>query len=193
MRREHRRGTRDRIVAAAVELVRENGISAVSMSALAARAGVSRPTLYQHFPDLEHVLVAWVDGAVSRFRSDLDVVLAQCDEPWERLALYVRAQCGVFAGAPYGLGATHLEAGGPHGPRLSAVLEQRLGEIRLLLRGILDDALGRGQVRADLNSALGADLVFAVVDGVRPHVVSGALDPERATAEVLRLLRSGLS
>lgn len=193
MRLEHRRGIGDRIVAAAVELVRENGTSAVSMSALAARAGVSRPTLYQHFPDLEHVLIAWVGGAVDRFLADLDVVLARTDEPWERLAIYVRAQCEVFAGSPYGLGATHLESGGPHGPRLSAVLDQRLGEIRQLLRLILDDALDRGEVRADLDTALAADLVFAVVDGVRPHVVSGALAPQRATEQVLRLLRTGLS
>lgn len=190
MRLEHRREIGDRIVAAAVEMVRENGISAVSMSALAARAGVSRPTLYQHFPDLEHVLIAWVGGAVDRFLADLDVVLARTDEPWERLALYVRAQCEVFAGSPYGLGATHLESGGP---RLSAVLEQRLGEIRQLLRLILDDALVRGEVRADLDTALAADLVFAVVDGVRPHVVSGALAPPHATEQVLRLLRTGLS
>ena len=56
---------RDRIMLAAVELAGQDGIHRVTMSAVAARAKVSRPTLYDHFPDVAHVLQAWVDREVS--------------------------------------------------------------------------------------------------------------------------------
>lgn len=50
LRQAHRRLTRDRIVAALVELIDDEHPLDVSMAQVAARAGVSEPTLYRHFP-----------------------------------------------------------------------------------------------------------------------------------------------
>lgn len=54
--------TRDRILAAAVEAVSLYGIGRVSVGDVAQRAGLSRPTLYKHFP----TKTALVSAAVSR-------------------------------------------------------------------------------------------------------------------------------
>ncbi len=56
---------RDRIMVAAVELAGQDGVARVTMSALAARARVSRPTMYSYSPDVAHVLQAWVEREVS--------------------------------------------------------------------------------------------------------------------------------
>ncbi|MFA9271962.1 MAG: TetR/AcrR family transcriptional regulator, partial [Baekduiaceae bacterium] len=43
-------GTRDRLLAAALEITREGGYGAASVVAIADRAGVAAGTLYRHFP-----------------------------------------------------------------------------------------------------------------------------------------------
>lgn len=51
MRAEKTASTRQRIVEAAIELHGTVGPAKTSLSAVARKAGVSRPTLYSHFPD----------------------------------------------------------------------------------------------------------------------------------------------
>lgn len=50
--------TRDKITRAAVELHGEKGVALTTVAEIARRAGVSRLTVYNHFPDLETLLPA---------------------------------------------------------------------------------------------------------------------------------------
>jgi AcrR family transcriptional regulator len=65
--------TRDAIVAEAVALVRELGIEALSMRALAARMGVTAPAFYAHFSGRDDLLRACAqigyDELATRFRA----------------------------------------------------------------------------------------------------------------------------
>lgn len=70
LREEHRTSTRERIVAAAAELVREHGSTDVAMTAVAARAGIGERTLYRYFAtklELYEALFGWMTkGATER-------------------------------------------------------------------------------------------------------------------------------
>jgi AcrR family transcriptional regulator len=57
--------TRDRIVRAAIELHTSVGPARTSLTAVAERAGVSRPTLYAHFPDKRSLFAACSQEATS--------------------------------------------------------------------------------------------------------------------------------
>lgn len=57
-RAEAVQGTRERIAAAAAGLHEEVGVSRATVSEIARRAGVTRLTVYQHFPDLAALLPA---------------------------------------------------------------------------------------------------------------------------------------
>jgi AcrR family transcriptional regulator len=57
-RAERQRETRRRIVEAAVELHQSLGPAATTVTAVAERAGVTRPTVYAHFPDARSLLEA---------------------------------------------------------------------------------------------------------------------------------------
>jgi AcrR family transcriptional regulator len=57
-RAERQDETRQRIVEATVALHEELGPAATSVSAIAERAGVGRPTVYRHFPDDRALFVA---------------------------------------------------------------------------------------------------------------------------------------
>ncbi len=57
-RRDQRRRTRERVILeAAQELMEQHGYDAMTMDDLAARAGITKPTLYQHFPSKEEIAV----------------------------------------------------------------------------------------------------------------------------------------
>ena len=56
---EHRRAVHDATLDTTAALVREHGLAAVTMSQIAAAAGIGRATLYKYFPDVEAILVAW--------------------------------------------------------------------------------------------------------------------------------------
>ena len=58
--------TRQKIVAAAVDLHCSVGPTRTSILAIAERAGVERPTVYRHFPTLESLY----DACVARFWAD---------------------------------------------------------------------------------------------------------------------------
>src|SRR5919197_879278 len=69
-RAEHQEETRRRIVEAAVELHTTVGPARASVAAIAERAGVTRPTVYAHFPDARSLLEGWPTrgGARARLR-----------------------------------------------------------------------------------------------------------------------------
>jgi AcrR family transcriptional regulator len=63
---EHRRAVRDATLDTTAALVREHGLASVTMSQIAATAGIGRATLYKYFPDVESILVAWHDRHIAR-------------------------------------------------------------------------------------------------------------------------------
>src|SRR4051794_32898559 len=67
----HRGAVRDAIMAAAAELVAERGPASVTMSQVAAEAGIGRATLYKYFPDVTAILVAWHDRHVAGHLAEL--------------------------------------------------------------------------------------------------------------------------
>jgi AcrR family transcriptional regulator len=54
--------TRDRIVSAAIKLFYSDGIKSVSVDAVAAKAGVTKRTLYYHFDSKDELVAAYLDA-----------------------------------------------------------------------------------------------------------------------------------
>jgi AcrR family transcriptional regulator len=84
-RAESQRETRDRIARATAELHEEKGVAHTTVAEIARRAGVTRLTVYNHFPDLDALLPACA-AHYERLHPmpDLGGVLAQA-EPGERV------------------------------------------------------------------------------------------------------------
>jgi TetR/AcrR family transcriptional repressor of mexJK operon len=90
-----RRGTgsrrkREAVLDAAVELFLDGGFDGTSMDAVAARAGVSKTTVYAHFGDKVELFHAATERGGSTLDLDLDeVMLAAADDTEERLTQIV--------------------------------------------------------------------------------------------------------
>lgn len=92
---------RTELLDAATELMAEKGdIAAVSLRAIAARAGVSPAAVYRHFDDHLSLLRAAVDDCWEQFENALAEGIAATDDPYERLRRCGDAYVAFAMGRP---------------------------------------------------------------------------------------------
>jgi AcrR family transcriptional regulator len=84
------RTTAQLILAAAGRVIAARGPTRLSLSAVAAEAGVSRPTVYRWFPTKQLLLAELAASEVERFDAGLEAVLAARRTPATRLDAALR-------------------------------------------------------------------------------------------------------
>src|SRR5215211_6941107 len=89
LRERRRRLLYDEILNAVGELLGEKGYSAMSMDELAARVGISKPTLYSIFPTKEDLLVETVVQGMDRVAAIIQADQKQ-RSPLQRLIFILR-------------------------------------------------------------------------------------------------------
>lgn len=147
---------RRRIAQTALELLMEFGSAALTMSALAERAGISRQTLYRYFPDLDSVLEASVADFPAMDEAFRMTILSESD-PEAQLHRAVDAL--IDAAGHSGLSADEFLAALPPGARKAVQAHQRRTE--QLLADILT-SLG-SHSRYDGLPAVDAALILGLV------------------------------
>ncbi len=169
--------TADKILAAADRLFYQEGIRAVGVDTVAAEAGVSKRTLYNHYPSKDHLIAAYL---TARFRP-----LPPSDAPAREqiLGAYDRLERliadGSFRGCPYVNAVT--EIGDPKHPAI-AIARQFKEERRRWYRALLErlDARDADGLATQLQILFEGGLASALVRG-DPALARSA----RAAAEVL--------
>ncbi|GAA3235718.1 TetR/AcrR family transcriptional regulator [Nonomuraea helvata] len=142
----HRRTVHDAILDATVELVRERGLLAVTMSQIAEKTGIGRATLYKYFPDVETILVAWHGRQVAGHLERLSRAGEHEGDAGQRLEAVLETYAFIHQQmARHGFG-----------PDLVALLHrsQDVGhaqhQIHALLRDALSEGVRAGAVRDDV-------------------------------------------
>jgi AcrR family transcriptional regulator len=77
------------ILERARDIIAERGVDAVSMSALAAGTGLSRPAIYQYFASKDHVLAELVINEMADLGNALDEHMGSLESPVERIRVWV--------------------------------------------------------------------------------------------------------
>ena len=145
------------ILEAAAELLLARGLSAVSMDAVAERAGVSKATIYRWWPTketlaLDALYTEWTTvGPYPRdtgsLRSDLLALL----RPWARLT----------SSRPYGRVIAALITEAQTDPVFATEYRQRVVEPRRdQARAIFRRAIERGEIPPDTNIEVALDLLY---------------------------------
>ncbi|GEM_PF-161069 len=84
--KERQRQEREQLILqAAQELLIEQGYHETSIDQIAARVGISKGTVYQHFPSKEDLVLALFELNRERFQQAVDTILAGEGSPRERL------------------------------------------------------------------------------------------------------------
>jgi AcrR family transcriptional regulator len=142
---EHRQAVRDATLDAVGLLAGTRGPYQLSMSAIAAHAGIGRATLYKYFPDVGSILLAWHERAIDAHLVELAALAARPGTPLTRL----HAVLGAYAAIEHGH-HDHPLAPALHGAPHHLEGRRRLGE---LLTALLRDAAQAGQLRDDIAPA----------------------------------------
>ncbi len=173
----------DRIIAAALGLIAEDGLGAVTMLRIAESAGVARQTLYNRYPDVDSIVVA----AISRHNSEsirmLELSLSVVDGPEGKLGQLVRHVVAV------GTHASHA-AGIQHG--LSADARAALSEydhsLDLCIREILEEGRNSGAFRRSLEPNIDTVLIRYLLNGLSAQAGSAPSDAASLAATGERTL-----
>lgn len=182
---DHRKATAERNVQAILDAAEEllGAHQQASISAVAAQAGVSRVTVYAHFPTPEALLEAVVQRAVGRTAVVMDTALPADGPPlaaldqllaagWRDLDRYGAVAAAASAQlSPAALTRSHQAA------------QQRVGE--LIERGQAD-----GSFRTDLPASWLVASCFALIHTCADEARAGRLDPARALAVLTATMHS---
>ncbi|BFU43840.1 TetR/AcrR family transcriptional regulator [Krasilnikovia sp. MM14-A1004] len=168
------------VLSAVLELVTEQGMAAVTMDAVAARAGVSKPAIYRRWPGKHDLVIAAAENRIGEltvpdmgdFRAELRAVLDA------RLAAYrMPGTSRLLAGM-----ITAVEEGGDASGVYRAYVSRIMGETRK----ILERGIARGDVRGDVDVQAAATMVAAPL--VFRLVMEQRLPDERFAADVADMI-----
>jgi AcrR family transcriptional regulator len=148
---------RKAVLDAAAELLLERGLSAVSMDAVAERAGVSKATIYRWWPTkealaLDALYTEWAAAApaprdTGSLRGDLLALLL----PWAKLV----------GSRPFARVIAALITEAQTDPVFAAEYRQRVVEPRRdQAREVFRRAIDRGEIPADTNTEVALDLIY---------------------------------
>jgi AcrR family transcriptional regulator len=178
---------RKAVLDAAAELLLARGLSAVSMDAVAERAGVSKATIYRWWPTketlaLDALFTEWAAASpyprdTGTLRGDLLALL----RPWARLA----------GSRPYGRVIAALITEAQTDPVFAAEYRHRVVEPRRdQARAIFRRAIERGEIPADTKIEVALDLLY----GPLYHRLLHGHAPlnDRFTQDVIAMALSGI-
>jgi AcrR family transcriptional regulator len=176
---EHRRAVHDTTLDTTAALVREHGLAAVTMSQIAAAAGIGRATLYKYFPDVEAILIAWHDRHITRHLRQLAEARDAATTPAGRLEAVLEA----FALIQHQHHDTELPVALLHRGEHVARARQQLQD---LISDLLAEGAQAGGVRTDIAPGELAGYCLHALTG------AGSLPSEAAVRRLLAVTMSGL-
>lgn len=161
---EHRQRVRTALFTSLAELMNERSFDRITLSDVAAHAGVGRTAVYNHFADKEDLLLAFMEHESSRYAAELAASLEGLEDPIDRLRVFVRQQALIKRNyhfptfGPLANAVSHSTAGN---------LRAHAGRTTRMLAQILTDAMAAGAI-PEQNVAQVIPLVNAAIMGGRP-------------------------
>ena len=178
----------DRIIEATFVLVAERGLGSVTMTDVADRAGVARQTLYNHFSDVEQIIVTGIEQyARSGFTHLVDLLEAtgSAEAKMELLARYTVAQ------GSHGHGFEDLRSA--LSPEARAHLDRHQSDFRTLVASIIVSGMAEGSFDDGLDPDRHAVLIQGLLLSASDLAADGGDSAEIAAVvseSMLRVLRA---
>ncbi len=145
-----------KILMAAAQLLNEGGITSVTMEAVAARAGVGKPTLYREWPNAQSLaMAAFLDSA------NPEPACARKGKALNALRLQLRRIAQAFSSRT-GRNTAMMIAAAQNDSELSKIFRNHfIMKSREIGRALLAAAVAARQLRADIDFDVTLDLIYA--------------------------------
>jgi AcrR family transcriptional regulator len=186
-----RRVVGDEIVRVAAECFGEMGYRATTLDTIAARAGVSKVTLYTYVQSKEELLIRVFERTIATFRAGLAEIVRQPVPAAEKLRRILRYQVTLLASHLPFLTVFFSEEAGLPAPMARRVAREKR-DYDLAIERVVREAQKQGACRSDLPPRL---LVFAL-DGMcnwmhKWYRADGRLTPAEIADVFVALLEHG--
>ena len=175
----HHQAVHDAVLDAAAGLVAAQGLTAITMSAIAAATGIGRATLYKYFPDVEAILGAWHQRQIARHLAQLAEIAHKPGSPGRRLEAVLNAYVQNAFGHRAGHDAALL-----HGGEHTIHARQHM---QVFLARLIAEAQATGEARSTADAAELAVYCLAALDG------AAALASKAATSRLIGLVLETLA
>lgn len=176
---EHREQTRTRIFDALGDLMETEAFEDLSFSKVAATAGVGRTAMYNHFPDMDTLLVEYAMHETTGYLEDLRAGIADARTTREAIELYVRTQVRLR-------GSFHMPQGSGRSS-LAPETARRMREHVVMIEDVLRGIVRRGIEQGDLDAGLDVDATVRIVNSLLiGRSVSGDGELDALVAFVVR-------
>ncbi|MEO5368406.1 MAG: TetR/AcrR family transcriptional regulator [Magnetococcus sp. WYHC-3] len=182
--------TRERILAAAMELFYVNGYHATGVDRIIAMAEVSKGSFFHHFPNKEELAVAVLDWYKERAIRELGVRMPhEADHPRDELLKLLKGmarrsanyggECDI-RGCLFGNFALELSV---ESERIRDRVQAAFEDFRRLIRGYLESAQRQGRLDPALDAPRMASIILCLMEGAvlldktaqRPREIHGAI------------------
>ena len=156
----------------------------VSMSAVAEAAGVSRQTLYNHYPDLESIVLDAAKMQIDTAKTHIEAAIEAAPDAVTALDVFVR---GTLAG-PNG----RVVTGSGMSPDREGEVLDLLEPIHQDLRALLVRGVAEGSFRKDLVPEDVSEVMFHMIGAGRRLIAMGR-DPQSVTETVGTLIQRSVA
>lgn len=193
-RRRHRADVkREVVLATAVAMFNEKGFRGTSLDAVAAKLGVTKPTIYQYVASKDEILLDCINHGLNRIRAALATVpTVPNGEPSgrDRLRAAMRSYAVVMT-EDYCRCVTRT-ADSELGPETRAKFRKLKREIDLILRELVQSGMDDGSLRAGDPRIITFTLTGALNWIGRWYEPGGDMAPEHVADNVVGTLLQGL-
>ncbi|MBN8767602.1 MAG: TetR family transcriptional regulator [Thiobacillus sp. SCN 64-317] len=149
-----------------MEIIRHEGVARLTTRSLSRAVGIAQPTLFLHFGNKSHILVALVDTIQERLQKEMAGLGLERLTPLERLKTVIRAHLHFIQqqpGIPRLLFSEELQSGDPaFRDRMNELVQYFLN----FLAQLIGAAQAQGEIRADIVPQQNACILIAAVQGL---------------------------
>lgn len=187
----HAEDPRERILATASETVFREGYPALNMDRLALGLGMSKKTLYVHFPGKEAILRAFVERFTGRLRERMDSIVEEASDFPTKLRAVVALMSNSLARVP----STLFRDLQRHAPGVYRLLDEiRSENVPRIFSRLVREGMAQGYLRPGLDPDFAAFAWLQLVRGLtQPEALERTgLTPRQTVENAFRLFWPGL-
>jgi TetR/AcrR family transcriptional regulator, mexCD-oprJ operon repressor len=181
-----RTGLRRAIHGSALQLIAERGMPNVTMSAVARAAGVSRQTLYNHYANLEAIVVDAAETEIGLANEALASLARSAPNASTALDLYVRRTLSAATGSE-----TNMTGAGMS-PEAEAKVIAILEPVHQHLVGILRRGVDEREFRDDLDPESVSEVLFHMIGSGRGLIHMGR-EPDHVISTIADLIQRSVA
>lgn len=197
LKERHRQEREELILQTAEAMLLEHGYHDTSLDEIAARVGISKGTIYLHFPSKEDLVLALLERGMRTLLASLDATLSEPGTPREKLQTLLHRVFGTLAGQQFQVLQSLLQS-----PELASRLAERKQHMAALLQeparrlaAIFDE----GKAAGEFDSSIPTPVLISLFGGLltprsyRQLVLHEGMAPEEVERHLCSFFFKGIA